>query len=81
MEEDDGSADRQKHPALLTSRYLLKFEEEEILYLSASLAAVEEELEQWGRGGVRVRPRLVTIGFLPRRVVRRLVGQVLQFQE
>ena len=51
IEEDDGSADRQKLLALLTSRYLLKFEEEEILYLSASLAVVKEKLDEWGRGG------------------------------
>ena len=47
------------------------------------MAVMEEELDEWGMGGRgRVRPRLVTIGFLTIiRVVRHLVGRVLQYQE
>ena len=51
VEEDEGSAARQNLSSLSTSLYLLTFEEGKILYLSASLEVVEEELDEWGRGG------------------------------
>ena len=50
VEEEEGSAARKILPPLLTFRYFLTFEEGEILYLSASLAVVEEEIDEWGRG-------------------------------
>ena len=50
VEEDEGSAAPQILPAFLTFRYLLMFWEGEIMYLSASLAVVEEEIDMWGKG-------------------------------
>ena len=50
VEEDEGSAAPQIFPALLTFRYFLTFEEGEIMYLLASLAVLEEELDEWRRG-------------------------------
>ena len=47
VEEDEGSAARQILPALSTFCYFLTVEEGEILYLSASLAVVEEDLDEW----------------------------------
>ena len=51
VEEDEGIAARQNLSSLSTSLYLLTFEEGKILYLSASLEVVEEELDEWGREG------------------------------
>ena len=45
VEEDDGSAAHQILPALSTLHYFLTFEKGDILYLSASLEVVEEELD------------------------------------
>ena len=50
VEEDEGSVTPQIFPALSTFRYLLTFEEGEIMYLLASLTVLEEELYKWGRG-------------------------------
>ena len=46
VEEDEGSAAPQILPALSTVRYLLTFQDGQIMYLSASLAVVEEELDE-----------------------------------
>ena len=50
VEEDEGSVTPQIFPALSTFRYLLTFEEGEIMYLLASLAVLEEEIDKWRRG-------------------------------
>ena len=50
VEEDEGSAAPQILSALLAFPYFLTFKEGEIMYLSASLAVLEEDLDEWGRG-------------------------------